>query len=573
MAEERKNPQGGGEKELSEILQIRRDKLAQLRAEGQDPYVQTRYHVTARSQTIKDRFDELEHQEVSLAGRLMSKRGMGKVSFCDLQDTEGRIQLYARKDEMDEAVYNRFKKLDIGDIIGVRGEVFRTQRGEMSVRVLEFTLLSKSLLPLPEKFHGLTDLETRYRQRYVDLMVNPEVKKNDPAAAKMSNQIVEFVFSGDHEVMNMMAFGNQAVDFERDGTADNSHIQRMNEIEQWAIDLYDWMTKKYGEENIIGFDVHLDETTAHCHATIIPVVMRTEKKTGRERPVVSYKGLFGKDKATGQEIMKQLHTELYEQVNSKYGLMRGDPVEISGAQHKDKVQMYYQLKRELPELENRAIELRIFISKLELQYKGLSHQIESLKQDLENKKITLDEYGERTSELMKQKIALGDKIRDRKSRLMQCENQIASLRQRQANAEVAVRQAANNVERMKESQLGNSVMMVKGAIFDELLSGLRTFLDNMPQPTAYALQSVQGTVVEDLFDGSLSDVISRAAVMVTAAIGDATTPMYSGGGGGSSSDDKPKKDDDEDWWRFAHRAARYASRNKPSKSATRSPRR
>ena len=235
--------------------------------------------------------------------------------------------------------------------------------------------------------------------------------------------------------------------------------------------------------------------------------------------------------------------------------------------------MYYQLKRELPELENRAIELRIFISKLELQYNGLSHQIESLKQDLENKKITLDEYEERTSELMKQKIALGDKIRDRKSRLMQCENQIASLRQRQANAEVAVRQAANNVERMKEAQLGNSVMMVKGAIFDELLSGLRTFLENMPKPTAYALQSVQGTIVEDLFDGSLGDVISSAAGMVAAAIGDATTPMYSGGGGGSSSDDKPKKDEDEDWWRFAHRAARYASRNKPSKSATRGPRR
>ena len=133
-------------------------------------------------------------------------------------------------------------------------------------------------------------VEERFKERLEELGVkpNPEVKKNDPIAAKMSNQIVEFVFSGDHEVMNMMAFGNQAVDFERDGTADNSHILRMNEIEQWATDLYDWMTKKYGEENIIGFDVHLDETTAHCHATIIPVVMRTEKKTGRERPVVSY---------------------------------------------------------------------------------------------------------------------------------------------------------------------------------------------------------------------------------------------------------------------------------------------
>lgn len=136
-----------------------------------------------------------------------------------------------------------------------------------------------------------------------------------------------------------------------------------------------------------------------------------------------------------------------------------------------------------------------------------------------------------------------------------------------------MRLSENNVERMKEAQLGNSVMMVKGAIFDELLSGLRTFLENMPKPNAYALESVQGTIVEDLFDGSLSDVISTAAGMVAAAIGDATTPTYSGGGGGSSSDDKPKKDDDEDWWRFAHRAARYASRNRPSKSATRSPRR
>ena len=109
---------------------------------------------------------------------MMSKRGMGKVSFCDLQDKTGRIQLYARKDEMDEEDYNRFKKYDIGDIVGIDGEVFRTQRGEMSVRAKKITLLSKSLLPLPEKFHGLTDKETRYRQRYVDLIVNPEVKRN-----------------------------------------------------------------------------------------------------------------------------------------------------------------------------------------------------------------------------------------------------------------------------------------------------------------------------------------------------------------------------------------------------------
>ena len=177
MAEKNNNavPQ---EENLSQLLQIRRDKLKDLQESGNDPFQITRYQVDNDSANIKANFDALEGQPVSVAGRLMSKRGMGKVSFCDLQDKSGRIQLYARKDEMDEEEYNRFKKYDIGDIVGVKGEVFRTQRGEMSVRVQKVTLLSKSLLPLPEKFHGLTNTELRYRQRYVDLIVNPEVKRN-----------------------------------------------------------------------------------------------------------------------------------------------------------------------------------------------------------------------------------------------------------------------------------------------------------------------------------------------------------------------------------------------------------
>jgi len=162
---------------VGDILKIRREKLAALQAAGADPFEQTRFDWDATSQQIKDRFDELEGKPVRIAGRLMSKRGMGKVSFCDLQDRDGRIQLYARRDEMDEEEYDRFKKFDIGDIVGVDGEVFRTQRGEMSVRVKRVVLLSKSLQPLPEKFHGLQDRELRYRQRYVDLIVNPEVKR------------------------------------------------------------------------------------------------------------------------------------------------------------------------------------------------------------------------------------------------------------------------------------------------------------------------------------------------------------------------------------------------------------
>ena len=177
MAEEQKNtaPQ---QPELSELLRLRREKLTALQEAGEDPFQQTRFDWDTTSRQIKDNFDAMEGKAVKVAGRLMSKRGMGKVSFCDLQDRDGRIQLYARQDEMDEEVYKKFKKFDIGDIVGVDGEVFRTQRGEMSVRARNITLLSKSLLPLPEKFHGLQDKELRYRQRYVDLIMNPEVKRN-----------------------------------------------------------------------------------------------------------------------------------------------------------------------------------------------------------------------------------------------------------------------------------------------------------------------------------------------------------------------------------------------------------
>ena len=164
--------------ELSMVdqVRIRREKLAQLQQEGQNPFAQTKFEFTSNSAEIKKNFEQIEGKEVSVSGRLMTKRGMGKVMFCDLQDAAGRIQIYLKIDEMDEATFERCRKLDIGDIVGVHGDVFRTQRGEISVRAHEVVLLAKALLPLPDKFHGLTNLETRYRQRYVDLIVNPDVK-------------------------------------------------------------------------------------------------------------------------------------------------------------------------------------------------------------------------------------------------------------------------------------------------------------------------------------------------------------------------------------------------------------
>ena len=163
---------------LSDQVQVRHDKLAALRAEGRDPFLQTKFDFNADSAAIKADYEGFESKTVKVAGRLMSKRGQGKVMFCDLQDSTGRIQLFVKIDELGEEEYARFKKYDIGDIVGVEGEVFKTKTEEISVRAQKVTLLSKSLLPLPEKFHGLTDKEIRFRQRYVDLMVNPEVKRN-----------------------------------------------------------------------------------------------------------------------------------------------------------------------------------------------------------------------------------------------------------------------------------------------------------------------------------------------------------------------------------------------------------
>ena len=190
---EQNNQNQQPEQSLSELLQIRRDKLADLQQSGNDPFQITQYQVTHHSDAIKEQFEALEGQTVSVAGRLMSKRGMGKAVFGDLQDGAGRIQLYVRIDDVGEEALNRFKKCDIGDILGVEGEVFRTKRGEISVKAKNFTLLSKSLRPLPEKFHGLTDRETRYRQRYVDLIMNPEVRETFVVRSKFIKHVRDFL--------------------------------------------------------------------------------------------------------------------------------------------------------------------------------------------------------------------------------------------------------------------------------------------------------------------------------------------------------------------------------------------
>jgi hypothetical protein len=179
--------------ELNHILQARRDKLADLVANGKDPYEVTKYDYTYHSKDIKDKFEELEEKEVSIAGRLMAKRVMGKASFCHVQDLEGKIQAYVARDAIGEDEYAAFKKLDIGDIVGIKGTVFKTKMGEISIHATSVELLSKSLKPLPEKFHGLTDTDTRYRQRYVDLIMNENVKDTFIKRSKIITEIRKFL--------------------------------------------------------------------------------------------------------------------------------------------------------------------------------------------------------------------------------------------------------------------------------------------------------------------------------------------------------------------------------------------
>lgn len=203
---------------LSEIQKVRRAKLAELQQNGKDPFKVFKYDVTSSTSNIIDNFESMEGKYVSIAGRIMSKRGMGKASFCDIQDRDGRIQLYVKMDEVGAEVYEDFKKYDIGDIVGVKGEVFKTHKGEISIKVKEITLLSKSLQPLPEKWHGLKDMDLRYRQRYVDLIVNPEVRRTFVIRSNIIKAIREFLdkrgfLEVDTPLLNTIAGGAAARPF------------------------------------------------------------------------------------------------------------------------------------------------------------------------------------------------------------------------------------------------------------------------------------------------------------------------------------------------------------------------
>ncbi|WP_347133991.1 lysine--tRNA ligase, partial [[Clostridium] symbiosum] len=181
------------EQDLNQLLKVRREKLAELQENGKDPFQITKFDVTAHSTDVKDNFETMDGKEVTLAGRMMSKRVMGKASFCNIQDLKGNIQSYVARDSIGEESYKEFKKMDIGDVVGIRGTVFKTKTGEISIHAEAVTLLSKSLQILPEKFHGLTNTDMRYRQRYVDLIMNPEVRDTFVKRSRIIKEVRNFL--------------------------------------------------------------------------------------------------------------------------------------------------------------------------------------------------------------------------------------------------------------------------------------------------------------------------------------------------------------------------------------------
>lgn len=196
MSQENQNQENQNknqQQDLNQLLKVRREKLAALQEAGKDPFKITKYDISHHSQDIKDHFDELEGKSVTIAGRMMFKRVMGKASFCNIQDLKGNIQCYVARDSIGEEPYADFKKYDVGDILGISGEVFKTKTGEMSIHAASVTLLSKSLQILPEKFHGLTDTDMRYRQRYVDLIMNTEVKDTFIKRSKVLSSIRRYL--------------------------------------------------------------------------------------------------------------------------------------------------------------------------------------------------------------------------------------------------------------------------------------------------------------------------------------------------------------------------------------------
>ena len=208
MASQNNNNESKKE-DINQLLQVRREKLANLQAEGKDPFQITKFDVTHHTSDIKDNFEELEGKSVTIAGRLMQKRVMGKASFCNVQDLKGNIQSYVARDSIGEDSYKDFKKYDIGDIVGITGEVFKTKTGEISVHASAVTLLSKSLQILPEKFHGLTNTDIRYRQRYVDLIMNPEVRDTFVKRSKIIAAIRKYLATQDFmEVETPMLVSN-----------------------------------------------------------------------------------------------------------------------------------------------------------------------------------------------------------------------------------------------------------------------------------------------------------------------------------------------------------------------------
>lgn len=386
-------------------------------------------------------------------------------------------------------------------------------------------------------------IHERFNERLAEL----GAKELNPEAKQQPNRIVKFVLSGDHDVMMKLAFGNQKVDLSHKDNPNNNKLHREKGIEKWAFDVYKWMADRYGSENIVGFDVHLDETTAHIHASFIPVVNRVSKKTGLEREVISYKGYFGKDIAEGKERIAQLHTDLFDMVNRNYGLNRGDSVEGRNVKHYNKSEYFYKLKKQIKALETMK-------ANKERELQEVQNEKAKLDAQLSKKMITAEEYNRNIKELGERERSLIAIIEKRRQQISEADAKFGELTEDIVRKQVKLERVANLNEDMANNSEEYASLIVKGAIVDDLAKNILQ-LCRQRGITLDLLPQFEGTPLAEILSGNFSDVMVGATNLLVGYLNACTSmdPSSGGGGGGSSPSDDDKKKDDEDWKRFAQR--------------------
>lgn len=394
----------------------------------------------------------------------------------------------------------------------------------------------------------------RFQRRMDELGQKPIDMKKDKK--KLPNRLVRFVFSGGTERMREMAFGNQKVNFDWDKNAHNENVVRQKEIERWALDIFDWVSDKYGRNNIVGFDVHLDENSPHIHCSVVPVTMRKNRTTNKMEETVSWKAHFGKGFVDGKKIRADLHTDLHEVVNRRYGMVRGEYE--SGAKHMNKTE-YFRL------LERKTAETREELRTLEEQLTDIHQQLEEVEMSIRNSSENVQELEVRKRSLESRYSSLLCAVERKRDSLRNNERKVADLERAIAETEKKLEELGKQDKQLTDTMTAKSYNIMCGMLARTMVDDIQSVQQSHPQVESM----LQNTVFEGLDDALVLNILADASKAFIQGANIALTPQQSSGGGGGNND-LPRRNKDEDLERFAQRCVKWSvAKNKPRKRGLR----